>query len=61
MNHWDGTTDVNSKDVALIEIWLMLLKKRTFSDEFGGLTNKFLNKILYRERNFYRIYINIKF
>ncbi|MCK4560144.1 MAG: penicillin acylase family protein [Calditrichia bacterium] len=57
LDAWHGNADLDSRETALIETWVVLLKTKTFSDEFGDLTSKFLHKILYRDRNFYRIYM----
>jgi penicillin amidase len=57
INQWEGGADLNSKEAALVETWVVLLKEKTFRDEFGELTNKLLNRLLYRDRNFYRLYI----
>jgi len=58
IDQWENTAGLSSKEVALIEIWLALLKEKTFADEFPDLSGKFLNKLLFRERNFYSIYRN---
>ena len=58
MANWDGSANLNSSEIALLEIWLALLKKKTFEDEFGDLIDKFQNSLLFRNRNFYRIYMN---
>jgi len=54
---WEGSADLISGETALIETWIVLLKEKTFRDEFGELTNKLLKRLLYRDRNFYRIYM----
>jgi penicillin amidase len=53
---WKGSADLISSETALIETWILLLKEKTFRDEFGELTAKLLKRLLYRDRNFYRIY-----
>jgi len=58
LNEWSENAHLKSDEAALLEIWIVALKKKTFEDDFGDLTKKLLNKLLYRERNFYRIYIN---
>jgi penicillin amidase len=58
LDEWDGSASLNSTETALIETWVVLLKTRIFSDEFGEQISKFMHKILYRDRNFYRLYMN---
>ena len=58
LDKWSESAHLNSKETALLEIWVVFLKKKTFGDDFGDLTKKLLNKLLYRERNFYRMYLN---
>jgi penicillin amidase len=60
LEKWSGTSHLNSKETALLEIWIVQLKKKTFDDDFGDLSRKLLNKLLYRERNFFRLYMNGK-
>jgi penicillin amidase len=56
--NWSENGSLTSRETALLEIWLVLLKKATFQDDFGDLTHNLLNKVLYRERNFYKLYTN---
>jgi penicillin amidase len=58
LDKWSESTHLNSKETALLETWIVFLKKNTFGDDFGDLTKKLLNKLLFRERNFYRIYMS---
>lgn len=56
LGEWNGRADLNSTETALVETWVMFLKEKTFEDEYTDLTGKLLNRLLYRDRNFYRIY-----
>jgi penicillin amidase len=56
LNAWEGKADLNSGETALVETWVVLMKKKTFGDELGELSGRLLNRLLYRDRNFYRIY-----
>jgi penicillin amidase len=58
LDTWNEFSEIESKETALIETWIVILKIKTFEDDFGDLTKKLLNKLLYRERNFYKIYVN---
>ncbi|MFC2088433.1 penicillin acylase family protein [Calditrichota bacterium] len=46
---WDGSGDVNSREMAIIETWLHLVRKLTFEDELGKLYSKVKFLLLERE------------
>ena len=56
VENWDGSADRSSEEPALVETWVALLKVYTFGDEFEDLLDKFLNRVINRERNFTKIY-----
>ncbi len=58
IEEWQGNTDIDSKVTALVETWLSIIKGYTFDDDFPDLSDKFLNRIQYRDRNFDRIYFD---
>ena len=58
LERWDGETDIDSKETALVETWLALIKQYTFEDDFPDLRKQFINRIQYRDRNFERIYFD---
>jgi len=55
---WKGRADLKSAETALVEIWVVFLKEKTFEDEFSELVSELQNRLLFRDRNFYRIYID---
>lgn len=56
LESWKADAAINSPEAALVETWLVLLKKYTFSDDFSDLTKKFLHRITNRDRNFEYVY-----
>jgi penicillin amidase len=56
MTEWDGSMEADSREAALMELWLFHMKQMIFKDEMGELVPQLNRREIFRDRVLYNTY-----